>query len=643
MPQNPSIIIDPDGGSTGMASGNVTPFSQAISWDHGPLVPGPQPLDVKVYNADSVYFFIQFENTSVEWLNINGLGSSGSLPTVSSLAAIAVQDLDLLPGSSYKAKIHVTFYKGGLADLTRTAEVNLALTGVSPTAIQTDKQNYNVVYRRDTNALSGETTVNILNNTNPDTISIEMDSTVFKPGTLTTAFTLEENPAALLATNPNLPTSGVMQVTAQLKRAGTVLGYFTVTVTVVESNEILTTPTQLDFQLRKDFAETKSQVLRIHNALNNAFTITGPAWLTFSATSGSASADITVTTANSTTLGLGTHAGNIEIAYAGTTLVVPVLITVVQFVNLPLQEYNFCLDTIILGAERMNTDGFMMRISMEMSFITATGLQNSTTSYLMPYFQDKISTDIGKKIQSYFPVFSEPVFDEVNAVWIYEPATVKLTLEELDRNYVVLYSKSVSDLRFFAGKRPKLFPLFTDFPERRRFPASPHIFSYYTRLETGITFGGPYAKPGNAVSAMLVPNGDTLDQKLILADLGLSFIPFPNPQRQTLVQWLNHNLVPEWMVFSGKYSLPSDFEHIADDFDENAKKYETTERQKITINTGWVLKAESGLIAEIIKSKIVFLKMEGRVYRTYCTSSKLVREESETFLQEYELEFKIVK
>ena len=138
-------------------------------------------------------------------------------------------------------------------------------------------------------------------------------------------------------------------------------------------------------------------------------------------------------------------------------------------------------------------------------------------------------------------------------------------------------------------------------------------------------------------------DGEIIDYPTLETNLGIDIIAFPDQNRQNFIQFLNNNLVPEWFVFSGKYKITDDFEHVYDTFQIDGQKYDTTEIQKLTIETGFVLKEESTLIKEIIKSKLSFLKLEGEIYRSFCISTKLVELEAELNLINYELEFLIVK
>lgn len=142
---------------------------------------------------------------------------------------------------------------------------------------------------------------------------------------------------------------------------------------------------------------------------------------------------------------------------------------------------------------------------------------------------------------------------------------------------------------------------------------------------------------------MKLISGGILNENQLKTNLGVDLLPFPNVQKQTVLQFLNNNLVPQWLILSGTYKITDDFEHINDDFQLNAQKYDTDEKQKLTISTGFILKEESQLIKEIIKSKISFILLEGIIYKAFCISPKLVELESDQNLINYELEFLIVK
>ena len=638
-----------------MPSSKILPASQSFSWDRIGTAPAIDLLSITINEPETILYVeysLVFENTSVVWLIAPGLadaylendGSSAELQ-------LELQNLSsLLPGS-YKATVVITLSDADNILRTLTSVINLTLTGDAPDAIRTDKKNYNVLYNRLTNTFSGETTVDIINNTALDSLTFETIGTLLKEKTITDELILEEDAAFPFSTNTELPLSGISVVRCKLRKSGVFQYGFTVTIVVIENEEIIATPTRFDFILRKGFGETKSDILKLINPLGKSFTLTKPSWVSLSASSGSTSADITITTDNSDTFSVGELSGDIVVAYDATSITIPVKVTVIAFTDINTEEYNFCLDKIILNVTKMNDPARFVRVTLNMIFTTSAGIFPVESLYLLPYFQNKAKTDVGEKIQNYFPVFQDHLFETVQTAFdnqmIYKAASVDILIEELDINYNILLSKTISDLDFFAGKKPSEFPVFTNYPLRRRYSASQFFFSYLVDLVAPSDFS-PLAAPGNPtnpkeVHAVMMTDGEIIDYPTLETNLGIDIIAFPDQNRQNFIQFLNNNLVPEWFVFSGKYKITDDFEHVYDTFQIDGQKYDTTEIQKLTIETGFVLKEESALIKEIIKSKLSFLKLEGEIYRSFCISTKLVELEAELNLINYELEFLIVK
>lgn len=633
------------------AQSKLMPPIQNISWNR---IGSPPSLSnilitiIELQEVSYVQYYFQFENTSVQWLTAPGLSSSYLEHTQSHAELpLALQNLDSLYAGTYKATIYIEFSNINGYFRTLTSVVNLTLTGNPPDAISTDKTNYAIIYNRSTNSLSGDTAVTILNNSIPDNLLFEsIGSTLLKEDTVTTSVNLQEDPAFPFSTNAELPEFGIATVNCRLKKDGNTVCNFTVTIAVIGENEIIADPEAMSFLLRKGYNETQSRILHVINPLNKSFTITGPDWLNFSAASGSASAEITVTTDNSETVDIGTYSGNILIFYDSKTISVPVTLEVIGFVTINTADHNFCLDDIFLTASKMEETGRFVRVRMQVLIAHAGGSFFLTSEYQIPYFQDKVKTDIGRKIQNQFPIFQDHLLLEDGNSFenqrIYKPAVVNLTVEEIDVNYNILHSETISNLEFFAGHRPKLFPLFTDFEIRRKYSGSGHIFSYFTGETSPEDFTGTSTPSNpatnNEVQAVLL-TGPVIDFNVLRANLDLQFLPFPDTQDQFILQWLNHNLVPEWFIFSGIYKYNSEYEHTNDNFMLHGRKYDTKVFGKITINTGFILKEESETIESIIKSPLCWLRIKSKIYKCFSVSQKLVKEDSDLNLVQYDIEF----
>lgn len=638
-----------------MTRSKIAPASTTVRWDRIGTAPTlPEHLITVIESKEVLYvqFNLNFENSSVSWLHAPGV--TDSYLDVSGSTAhlqLALQNIDSLPSGNYKATLTIDLSNAEGFVRTMTSEINLVLTGISPTQITTDKTNYNVLYVRSTNSYSGETTVSIINNDELDTLTFEsVSSTLFLEGSLTDALELVEDPAFPFVSNAELPVSGTKLVACRLKKAGFLVASFTVTITVINTDELIASPLNFDFNLRKGFNETQSSVLNINNPLGKSFTITKPSWLTLSASAGSASANITVTTSNSDSFTVGNYTGMIVISYDAKTIEIPVTLAVSSFVDIALQEHNFCLDDVILKASRMNENGRFVRITLQMVFKTTEGSHEIASNYILPYFDGKISTDVGEKIQHYFPVFQNHLFGTNPEIFdnqlIYKAASVVMIIEEIDISYNVLHSLTLSAADFYAGNRPALFPLFTNVAVRRTYPDSKYFFSYHAELSGPEDFtlepveGNPVAS--KEVHAVML-NDTLLDNSVLKGALGVEIITLPDEQKRATLQYLNNNLVPDWFICSGEYDLTDDFDHVYDDFMLNGQKYESTEKQKLTINTGFILKEEVKTIIEIIKSPLSFIELEDEIYRCFNISAKITETENDRNLINYKLEFIIVK
>jgi hypothetical protein len=648
MPQAP----DGDGSSPIVAK--VLPITQTISWNRADPVPNINKLTITnmgIAPVDFCDFSIQFENTSIEWLHSNNqidgyvdfsTGVSGNLP-------LQFKNLNQLTGSSYKAKIYINL--SNVYNYTQLySTINLLISGTAPNVLQTDKTNYNLIFNRSENTLSGETHIDILNNTNNDIFTLDTVGTYFLPQSSASGFDISDHPNLPLAANPDLPQNGTKIISCRLQKNGQFFYYFTITMVVIDSGNIFTIPDSLDFQLRKGFDVIIAQNLKIVNPLNKPFSVTAPNWLNLSAISGNSTKDITVETIPSENISAGDYWGEIQISVNGNiTASVPVHLSVISFVDLDLKDYNFCLDGVNFHFNKIFENAVFAKVNLKIEFVTSEGTSVINSAYSVPYFNGKSEFDMGEKVQNYFPIFDKPIFSDspiFDNKMVYQPAKIYATVEELDVNYNVLHSKTLPDFSLFAGKKPAKFPLFTNFGMRRKYDGSACIFSYYSGLANALNFKKPSFQSNpegiHEVQTAFISKETILNFNFIKNNFGVEFLPFPKVQKQAVLQWLNNNLVPEFFIFSGSYKISNEIDQTFDNFQKNGKKYDSKELSKITISTGFILKEESGLIKEIVKSPISFLKIEDEIYRCFCISTKLTQEDSERNLIQFELEFQLV-
>lgn len=629
----------------------ISPISQNITWDRNGPLPDLQTFSV-TSGSNLVIYSITFENTSVNWIALGGMVDTDNnvvlFPPDSNTATInpLLQDVDLLSGSYYVAKI--IFDNNGFV---KTHTINLTITG-EYNPIKTEKTNYNLVYNRISNTLSGDSVVNILNNTVPDQVTLETLGSLLLEKTFTSQFTLEEDPAAPFAGNAELPVTGTKVVSCRLKNdAGTVLYSFTVTIQVVNTNNITTDPAALAFTVYSHLSETKTSTLQLINPAAVAYTITAPDFITLNQSSGSSSTDIQVTTKDSSQLEAKEYTGDIVIAYSGKAVKVPVTVKNVNFIDLAVGDYNFCLDDFILTVQRINDAGKFVKISLDITIKTAFGTVHVTPVYQIAYFNGQASTDIGQKIHDHFPVFAGHLFSpsgtEFDNRFIYNPAKVTVTIDELDTNYGSVFNKKIENIRLFPGKKPKMFPVFSNARSKRIYSNTAHLFSYLTTMVQPSDITGkavtanPY-QPDEVNSAYFTDEDALMDFGVYKKVLGIEHLQFPKGDLQIYAQFINQNLVPELFVFNGFYTINAEFTHTYDDVDAAKRKYDTRAVTKMVLNTGYLLKEESNLVEELIHSMLAHIKIGSLIYKVLPVTGKITSENSETHMVSFELEFLIV-
>lgn len=632
----------------------IFPGSQSYTWYRGTPFPDFSSVNLTGLENSVINYIIQFDNTTVDWLSLTGDVSSSSQQVLFPPGSFegnvlpVAQDLDLLTGSFYSAKIRFTY-----AGITKIHTVNLNILGAS-SLIKTEKPNYNVVFNRITNTLSGDTLVNILNNTVPENLSFVTLGDLFLEKSFTTSFSLEEDPAFPFATSSELPATGSKIITCQLKDAsGVSIQTFTVTLQVVNTNDISTDQKFLNFSLYKHLSETKSQVLQVINPANLAFTVTAPDFVNLNANSGSSTLDIEVETDNSADLLAQVYTGDIIISYGSKTVTVPVSVKNIDFIDLKVGDYNFCLDDFILTVQKINDTGKFVKISLVIEISTESLNFTVFPNYQIAYFNNEASTDVGRKIHNHFPIYENHLFDqdsqnEFNNKLIYNAAKVKITIEELNANYEVIYSRVIENIKMFPGERPKMFPLFTNSQIKSRYSNTGYIFTYLSSLvaPSDITekpvSNNPFSP--DQVQSVFFEDVESLvdfgDYKNII---GVDFLRKDKGDQQIYVQFINQNLVPELAVFNGFHKIEEDPSHTYDDFETNAKKYNTKVIGKATLSTGFVFKEESAMISEISKSLLSWVKVGDEIYKCLPIPGKMEKVNSETNLVIFELEFLIVK
>ena len=613
------------------------------------------------YSDYRLRIIILHYNTQVEWLSCSGDGISDNVKYPlrnNSNLLLNFQNLESLATGNYFCEIY--YYLEGYTGTHWTGlesvnmNFNLVISNGNP--IKTEKDLYTVYYNKSTDSISGETTINVLNN-NDDTTLYYEGNDIFAVGVgFTDQFTLG------LYDSSNIPETGELIVNSfLLKNEGgnyKRIWPFKVKLIVIDS-DVIVSPQSIYFEVKKSIQEIKTNSVSVVNPFGKTISISGPNWLTVDPANGNSTFDFTVANVNPINLDGGIITGNIEVKYDNVIILVPVTLRVIEFFthNFP-EDYNFCLDNKVLNVYKNLADAKFVRVTATMKFRTPTETKELVIPFTIPYFQDKVKLEIGKKIHRYFLKNRESIFEEGTLIYHFDnkahlfPCEASFKIEELDINQVSIYEESFGGIKFYPGKRPKFFPFLTNFGVRSRDYNSKHIFSFISGLVTAEElFDINVTKNGledGCIARVKVERFENKisfpDEKTITAGgQNLTFYNLPEGKDVVNIQWENQNLAPESVTFTGTSTKPKDFNHLFQDnvFTGESEKFDTTAVRSINISTGFILKSEEALIDELMFSKFCILEMNGKYIKAAPSSSKLIFEDKSRQLIEFDLEFKI--
>ena len=604
-----------------MAS-KIIPSTQTINWDRTGAVPSIAALSVVVVESqpiDYVQFYLEKISGNVDWLASSISGeyldtSGGDIP-------LNFINLDTLEAGNYQSKVDVVISNNEGFSTTKTAYINFNITGDPPVQILTDQEVYTVVYNRDDNTISGDLAIGILNNTEDVLLKFWQNDQIFAAAeNFIDDFTLSENLANPLSSNPILPDTGIYILGAKiLKQTGEFVRGFSIKIIVIDGG-ICVDPESLAFEIFKVPGNEKTAILTVTNPLGLSFNITSfPTWLTFSALSGTTDLNITVTT-DTATLPLGIYSGNIVFAFDGKTLNIPVVLDLKSFIQID-DTIDFCLDLPEVLINRKMEDGWSVRITLSVTY-SVRGIETTyQKNYQIPYFKGVAKFSMGEKLHRHFPRTKEHFFDET-AFELMQKINASIKVEELSANLGILFVESRSGIKLFPGKKPAAYPLLSS--------------TIYRKInENSILFTSKVV--ADAV------NFNKSDISILPPEV--NFYGFPKTFAPVHLQWENQNLCPDWFTFTADYKITPDFNHIyaRNIFNAQNEKYDVSKVKTLTIDSGLFLAKERELMTEIIESKLSFLKIEGKIYRAFNITKKNVEVDSTEELIARDLEFIIVE
>ncbi|MBO6184181.1 MAG: hypothetical protein J6O88_05725 [Chryseobacterium sp.] len=636
-------IFDPGDGSGGSSSPyfllNPNRFSDNLSWNANQEMPLPNNLllNLQYYlvSNPSISFDIHYMQPVVPWLGLIGPSVNANSITVAGgfIKNLTIQlstGISDFPNGVYEAEIVFQASAKYMNNISvydiSSYYVTLTISNNDSASIKVDKLQYNVFFNRSANTLSGETLVSILNNTTPIQLKFLAENFATK-NNLTDTFNIENFG---IEDNLSLPAQGNVNILGGLFKAdNSRIANVNINLAIGLNSDIFVDKNSLTFNINKATPQTANDSIYITNPESKTFEITVPDWLTITVFNGmNSSGFIKLTTVSSANISGGVHTGNVVITYENKIITIPVVLTVVSFSSFQVTT-KFCLDIPEIFFNRMNVTARLVRVTISARYNLAGVETIKENVYAQPYVNEKALFRISDKIHSQFPRYKSDLFSIENDFELMKNAIIDLKFEELDFNYAVLMTETISNLKFFPGKEPAGNPLLSNFLYRKKNKKS--VF-FNSKIE------------GESIIVEKVEITDNIDE-LAYGNNIVKYYELPRNYNSIDLQFENENLAPEWFTFTGEYKITTEFSHTyaKNIFKAQNEKFDSTKTKMLTLNSGFFIKQELYLVEKLVESKLAFIKINEKVYRCFSITQKLIIDDSTEELIDRDLEFLIVE
>lgn len=593
------------------------------------------------------------------WLTLQSQDLNGDTFTPNNIRSTRINydflALSSLPHGTYTANIIFEAYgidESGAEHYVETQSTTFKLTvasGTGSNAVITDKKVYNLKYNKSSGVLSGDTVVSFY--------YTGVLYTVLATGNLKInddligEFINDASGTKLLFTSvkPTISVGNYSDAIEFSLNNGS-SNIVTINLEVVDdANDFDLSPKSFDFMVQKSPSEVKKGTVNITNPNNLQLSITAkPSYIDSAVINGNT---LTFTTVKSSDLALGDYSGEIVVQSGSVTRKIAVKLKVLQALDSDFigKSYYFALDPNKIVMQKTKPNAVYVKMKLDMYFKGFGEEYHEIQSYDYQYFNGKTEIYPGEEIQDFFikckdlDALKSPNFN-------YNLAFVNITITEHDDNDVQLSEFQINKLLFAPGKTPKCFPFYTDHQFRSCVKES--VIRMSTDRITGkdalAAFGQKYQQAAQALStaaevvSMNFIRKDFIEQNTVLEAGDIKIIPVPDIDNPVHIFWENKNLVFDWFTAAKKNQKSVEYEHLFNADDDASEKHGTKKKKTFTLNTGWILREEIDLIDDLISSRICFILIDGKVIKAYPVSKKNELWDSEEYLFQMDLEFKIL-
>ncbi len=529
----------------------------------------------------------------------------------------------------------------------------------------TDKTIYNMVYNRDTDTLSGDTLLTFTENAPAGIRATQSTGLFFGPPnyldyTISGNTINFANSKERIKNNTDFPQTGEVNFKVLLVEPGPnerVIGNFFVSILFEKASAV---PGEGKMSVNVNeidiYGDEGSNVyyvsenLEISNPNEEEYNIDFPNFINGNKQISGVLDRWLIGVNPNETFSEGEYEGYINIVAEGFNHDVKVRLIIKKNADADYEEgqINFCLDKKYLRINKTRPTSVMASIRIKFNVTMDGNNRFVEQEYTVPFFNGVATLDVGEKVQHHFDLFSTNLLGKNGYFFNYisHAAATIITIKEINEKFEPTRDEFTNLFVFFPGKKPKHFPLLTNHSYRSRKRSSKILLNFVGNKSFG-EYG--LLRP--------IPIGDAFDINTLkiteeeinfplTKDIdGIKYVTLPEADKAIHIQWLNQNLVPDWATFTGEYSIETAFTHTINKgvFSSLKKKFNTEKERVLKINTGFILKAETEMIEEMMQSPFCYLEFENEIIKGIPQSEKITLIDSTAQLINFELEFLIVE
>lgn len=641
---------------------NITPGQLNKLWTQGTVATSlyqditfPELEFVYSYPVDKYKFKIRkISSLSVDWLSIHSTNFANDQEFMINNNPVIrffydFENLDNLPVGTHTIDIFFDAY--GINDQNNEVylenfSTTVTLTVKSGAGISTDKNSYSLIFNKANNTLSGDGKIIVYSNDavtfNVSDLFIQITQTS-QTGQRYLSFVNNSN----IQSKPVGNYSGTVNITQN--------GY---TKNVTINLEVINDATEFDvnpknFTLTMQKAPGISKTLLANISNPNNLNITVDIKPTFISEAIIVNNVLTLKTDNSSNFAIGNYSGKVILKAGTKTKEINISLSIIQSIDHDFKNssYYFAEDPNKAIIFKINPTASYVKMKLEMYF-KGYGEEFSETQFgAIPYFKGKAEFYPGEEINDFF-IRCKNFVETSEIQYLMNLASVKITFFEMNGNDEELSNIILDNLLFAPGKKPLCYPILTNYKIRSTYPKS-EIKLPVDRLS-----------PKNEIDELksiyledLTPEAaatcidlytfkrekfDSSYEKKIISAGGMQFIPIMERRDLIHIIWENSNLVFEWFTAPLKYKNKDEIESVfSETKDYKEEKFESSSSRLLTINSGWILKEESQMITDLLKSTLCFIKFKDKIVRAYPIGNANELDDIEKNTLEMDLEFKV--